>query len=328
MTKLDELVSCITQPKVYIQTHNFPDPDAIASAYGLQYLLKNREIEAVICYKGKIDRMSLRHMLEFLDIKISNIDELNELKDDDEIILVDAQKGNANIIDITGDEIACIDHHPTYENIKYRFADIRNHVGACASIVASYYFENNIEMPQNIATVLLYGIKIDTANMTRGVAQLDLDMFYRLYNMSNQEIIRKLESCNLQFDDLNAYANAIRTIQVFENVSFANTGYDCPEQLVASISDFMLALSVVEFSVVYSIKPDGIKISVRSSRQDMDAGMITQKALKGIGSGGGHPSMAGGFVPFGEFKGKTRLLIDKIRERYINVITEDVTHKG
>ena len=60
----------------------------------------------------------------------------------------------------------------------------------------------------------------------------------------------------------------------------------------------------------------------------MDAGMITQKALKGIGSGGGHSSMAGGFVPFGEFKGKTRLLIDKIRERYINVITEDVTHKG
>ena len=32
MTKLDELVTQINREHVYIQTHNFPDPDAIASA--------------------------------------------------------------------------------------------------------------------------------------------------------------------------------------------------------------------------------------------------------------------------------------------------------
>ena len=31
-----------------------------------------------------------------------------------------------------------------------------------------------------MATALLYGIKVDTADMKRGVTQLDLDMFYSL----------------------------------------------------------------------------------------------------------------------------------------------------
>ena len=32
MTKLQELLKQINRKHVYIQTHNFPDPDAIASA--------------------------------------------------------------------------------------------------------------------------------------------------------------------------------------------------------------------------------------------------------------------------------------------------------
>ena len=56
MTKLDELVSVINVEHIYIQTHNFPDPDAISSAFGLQNLLFFKGIKSTICYKGKIDR--------------------------------------------------------------------------------------------------------------------------------------------------------------------------------------------------------------------------------------------------------------------------------
>lgn len=34
MNKLNDLVALCRNHPVYIQTHNFPDPDAIASAYG------------------------------------------------------------------------------------------------------------------------------------------------------------------------------------------------------------------------------------------------------------------------------------------------------
>ena len=47
------------------------------------------------------------------DLVLRNVEDLSTiLTDEDEVILVDAQKGNSNIVDITGDEIICIDHHP------------------------------------------------------------------------------------------------------------------------------------------------------------------------------------------------------------------------
>ena len=53
MTKLDELVTQINRKHVYIQTHNFPDPDAIASAFGLQELLKLRGSMQRSAIRGK-----------------------------------------------------------------------------------------------------------------------------------------------------------------------------------------------------------------------------------------------------------------------------------
>ena len=70
MTRLEQLISNIKREHVYIQTHNFPDPDAIASAFGLQELLKYRGIDATICYKGKIERYSTEKMCQLFSIEI------------------------------------------------------------------------------------------------------------------------------------------------------------------------------------------------------------------------------------------------------------------
>ena len=53
MIDLTKMIDSFTHRHVFIQTHNFPDPDAIASAYGLQYLLHSRGLESTIIYKGK-----------------------------------------------------------------------------------------------------------------------------------------------------------------------------------------------------------------------------------------------------------------------------------
>lgn len=321
MTRLEELITHINRKHVYIQTHNFPDPDAIASACGLQYLLKKKGIDSTICYKGKIDRYSTGKMIELLHIELEEIENLEEtLSDEDEVILVDAQKGNSNIINITGDEIICVDHHPIYERYEYRFSDIRPKVGACSTIIASYFFENKIEVPREIATALTFGIRMDTQKLSRGVCRLDMEMMYRMFDSCDQDIIHHLENSSLYFEDLIAYSKAISSIEVFEDISFADTGENCPEALIASISDFMLALVEVSFSVVYSRKEEGIKLSVRSDGTSLDAGKIASAALRGIGSGGGHATMAGGFVPFDGNDREEDLLIQEIRERFLNVI--------
>lgn len=321
MTRLEQLISNIKREHVYIQTHNFPDPDAIASAFGLQELLKYRGIDATICYKGKIERYSTEKMCQLFSIEIINIEDIaDSLSDKDEVILVDAQKGNSNIMDMTGDEVICIDHHPTFEQQTYRFADIRPEIGACASIIAQYFVENEIPMDSRIATALSFGIRMDTKNLSRGVAKLDMEMLYHMFELCDQNVIHNLENSNLYFEDLMAYSKAIYSIQVYDNVSFADTGRDCPEGLIASVSDFMLALVEVTFSIVYSRKSDGIKLSVRSEGSKLDAGKIIRQALEGIGNGGGHAEMAGGFVPFAGDDEEADLMIKNIQERFLNVI--------
>lgn len=321
MTKLKQLLSQIKKEHVYIQMHNFPDPDAIASAYGLQDLLKYNGIQSTICYKGKIERYSTEQMCKMLSIEVKNLEDLKEqLTEEDEVLLVDAQKGNSNIVDMSGNEIICIDHHPTFEKQEYRFSDIRPDVGACATIIAQYFFENDIPMNAQIATALSFGIRMDTNDLSRGVSKPDMEMLYRMFDWCNQDIIRNLQNSNLYFEDLLAYSKAISSIRVFDHVSFADTGRDCPEALIASVSDFMLALVEVTFSIVYSRKRDGIKLSVRSEVPELNAGKIIYKALEGIGSGGGHAEMAGGFVPFKGSDAEADLLVKEIQERFLQVL--------
>lgn len=319
MTKLGELLQQINREHVYIQTHNFPDPDAIASAYGLQRLLAYRGISSTICYKGKIDRYSTDKLRELMQIELDNIENISDvLTAEDEVILVDAQKGNSNISDITGDEIICIDHHPLNEKFDYRFQDIRPEMGSCATMIAQYFFENDIPMDKNIATALTFGIRMDTNNLSRGTSKADIEMLYQMFDLCDQGIIHILQNSNLYFEDLMAYSKAISSIEVYENISFADTGKDCPEALIASVSDFMLALVAVSFSVVYSRKTEGIRISVRSERESIDAGKIISKTLEGIGNGGGHAAMAGGFVPFTGTDEEAAQLIAEIKERFMS----------
>ncbi len=321
MTNLDKLLGEINREHVYIQTHNFPDPDAIASAYGLQRLLELRGVHATLCYKGKIDRYSTGKLVEIMEIELLNVDDLEKvLSDDDEVILVDSQRGNSNIFDMTGDEIICVDHHPDNDLSAYRFRDIRPEIGACATMIAQYFFENNIPMDSRIATSLTYGIRIDTSNLTRGVSKLDIEMLYRMYDDCDYNIISMLENSVLCFDDLTSYSKAISSIEVYDDISFADIGRDCP--VIADISDFMLALKEVTFSIVYSTKEGGIKLSVRSEGMGSDAGKVISKALEGIGNGGGHASMAGGFVPFEGNEQEKAALIGEIKRRFLAVLQE------
>lgn len=322
MTNLDRLAEKITSKHVYIQTHNFPDPDALGSGYGLKYLLKERGIESTICYGGVIDRLNTKNMIELFCIDVMNVKDKKEWNREDEIILVDTQNVKGNVDVYEDNIIACIDHHTVFYEQEYKFSDIRQKAGACASIIASYFYENNIQIPCDIAEVLLYGITVDTANLTRGVAQLDLDMFYNLYSIADKEKINYLESNTIQVDDLQTYVKAINSIYIREHVSFANAGINCTKSLIAVISDFTLKISGVLFSVVYSIKDEGVRMSVRSSSKKLHAGEIIIKALLGMGTGGGHGTMAGGFVPFVDENKSINcgILIAEIEKRIITEI--------
>ncbi len=291
-----QLVELLKGHKSYIQTHDYPDPDAVASAFGLQSFLKLHGVDAQICYDGKVEKLSTKKMFEVFGITMIQAEEITEMAEEDYIVTVDSQKYNANITDFIGDEVACIDHHPTYIECSYQYKDVRT-AGACASVIAEYFYQTGTPMSPTVAAALAYGIKIDTNDFLRGVTDLDIEMFAYVYKIADMDKIKSMYHDVLELSDLKAYGAAIDNIHIKDSVGFACIPLDCPDALIAIISDFILSLNVVDISVVYAVRKDGVKFSVRSERKWVDAGELVQKALEEYGNGGGHQAMAGGFIP-------------------------------
>ena len=320
MNKLDDLVKICQGYPVYIQTHNFPDPDAIASAYGLQKLLEQYGVKSVLCYDGRIDKLSASKMLESFRIEMAAYEDLvSSMHETDRIIYVDSQKHAGNVTDFVGDEVACIDHHPTFVPIEYMYEDIRI-TGACATLIAEYYALSGKEPSSGVATALLYGIKMDTLQFTRGVTELDIKMFGFLFPYCNQELLDNLERNNMEFADLRAYGAAIESIELYDKVGFSCIPFSCPDALIGILSDFILALIEVEVAVVYSFREDGVKLSVRSEDPNIHAGNLLHEAMKSIGNGGGHASMGGGLIPADRLPELGRYPKDMIRNLFLDVL--------
>ena len=320
MSDFMELVKLCQGHRVYIQTHNFPDPDAISSAYGLKKLLEAYGVESKLCYDGRIDKLSASKLLNAFQMQIyPYADLLKEMKEDDYIICVDTQKHGGNVTDFVGDEVACIDHHPTFVPMEYKYQDIRI-TGACATLIAEYYAKMGHEPDQDTATALLYGLKMDTLQFSRGVTELDIEMFRFLFPFCDHEKLARLERNNMEFDDLRAYGAAIESIELYDKTGFSCIPFSCPDALIAILADFILALVEVEVAVVFSYREDGIKLSVRSEDPKIHAGNLLHQALLDLGNGGGHAAMAGGFIRQDKVAGLGNYPRDAIRNLFLKAM--------
>jgi nanoRNase/pAp phosphatase (c-di-AMP/oligoRNAs hydrolase) len=301
---IKDLIDLIKEEKVvYIQTHNFPDHDAVASAYALQYLLDKQGIKTHLIYEGTIGRASLSKMVEDLKIDIKPASEY-PIKPEDKIIIVDGCKGNKNVTDLIGDEVAVIDHHETTSPDDVRFSDIRAHLGACSTLIYNYFRELQAELqgqlplkiPRRISTALLVGILVDTALLSRGVDLDDVTAYSNLYKMSDINYVNALLRNYIQQKDLKFYKRAIENVRIQKRFAFCYFSEGCNQNLLGIIGDFFLALEEVDFVLLCAKNNSIINFSLRSEVEWWNAAIIIQDILKDIGFGGGHSDMAGGIV--------------------------------
>lgn len=320
MNNFIDLVQLCKGKKVYIQIHNFPDPDAIGSAFGLQRLLKNYEIDTTICYTGAIDKLNVSKMLNYFHIQMYRYEELKDsMKEEDMIICVDCQKSGGNSRDFIGRELACIDHHPTFVPVSYEFEELRI-TGACATLIAEYYQQVNVQPDPDVATALLYGLRMDTMQFSRGVTAEDIQMFGFLFPFCDREKLTMLERNNMELRDLRAYGAVIDSIAIYGCIGFAEIPFFCPDGLIATMADFILSLEEVTVAVVCCRRNDGIKVSVRSEQPEVHSGTLIREALHGIGDGGGHQEMAGGLIPKEVMQNIAGKPEELFRERVINIL--------
>jgi len=296
MNNIMDLVNQLKKENhIYIQTHNYPDHDAVASAFALQEFFNHFGIKSHLTFDGDIQRDSLMDMINSLKIDIKNIGEYS-MTADDKIVIVDGCKGNKNVTDLIGDEIGVIDHHQVEKAEDVPFNDIRPDIGACSSIIFKYFIEQKITIPQNVASALLIGINMDTSLLTRGVSENDIYAYSSLYTLSDVRLVNSILRNYIQHKDLKFYKEAIDRVSLAKNVAYCYFPEGCNQNMLGILGDFFLALSEVDFVILLAKNGSKINFSLRNESSEWNCSTIIQAALKGIGFGGGHADMAGGII--------------------------------
>ncbi len=296
MPKFKKLVKVLKkQKRVFIQTHNYPDHDSVASSFGLQQLLKHFKIEASIIYHGEILRDSLQKMIDKLGIELKH-HSCFEIDPDDATVIIDAAKGSRNVAELKGKVVAVIDHHQGDSPEDVPYCDIRSDYGACATIIFSYYADLKLEPSKEVATALHAGISFDTHQLTRNVSLVDVETLTMLYRVSDTVLVNSLIKNSIKIDDLPQYKYLLENIKFHHNFAYCYFDNGCNKNLLAILSDYILTLDEIDFVVLSSKYLDEVIFSVRSKTPELPAHFMIQEALNGFGSGGGHIDMAGGRI--------------------------------
>jgi nanoRNase/pAp phosphatase (c-di-AMP/oligoRNAs hydrolase) len=312
-TGIAPLIACIDRRRpLLIQAHDFPDHDAVAAGFGLLELLASRSIQAQLCYSGLIQSNSLKEAIRLLEIPIFASSSI-EISEDTQIILVDGFIGNRNVTDLPGEVIALIDHHCPSDPPRVAYWDIRTEYGSCATIIYDYYRQGNTEISKNCATSLLMGLMMDTAFMTRGVHQVDLEAFSDLFFQGDWQTGARMLKNSLSVKDLAIFREAMTICQVASDFCFIPLSSECSPEVAALVADFFLNIHEIHVVVVMVPSSREYRFSVRSEDKNRPCDDMIRKALKGYGAGGGHMHMGGGSIPLDLYPGES-----VIRQRLIS----------
>lgn len=315
MNDIDRLIGHLDRNRrVVVQAHDFPDHDAVATAFALRELLAVRGIEAVLSYGGSIQSDSLTDAIRHLEIDIVS-NAVVGIDEDAQVIVVDGFIGNSNVTGIPGTTVGVIDHHPPPWPSDCPFVDIRQEYGACSTILYTYFRDAGVEISPPVATALLMGIMMDTAYMTRGVGSIDLEAFNDLYMRGDHQLATRLLRNSLSLSHLATFRQAIDVCIVARDFSFAVLPGEFSAEVTALIADFFLGLREIHFVVVVSGDRDEYRLSVRSEDNTRPSDVVIRTALEGIGSGGGHIHMGGGSIPRDLYPGD-----EGLRKRFISAL--------
>ncbi|MDG5816714.1 DHH family phosphoesterase [Chitinispirillales bacterium ANBcel5] len=298
--KIEELKKKILPASTaLILTHDYPDPDCLASAFGLSHLLSYWGVKStLISFGGFVGRAENRAMIRYLNINTVPF-VLTEIEDFDRILLVDSfpGKGNVSLPQFTPIH-AVIDHHPSKIPDDARFFHhIRTDIGATSTIITRYLLESDITINKDLATALFYGIKTDTGDMRREVSEFDIECYKYLFERIDHQILSKIENPDRDLEYFRILHRATEAAVYFDDVGYTHLGQVTTPDYVAEMTDLFHSLERLEWMICSGVFKCQIFFSIRT-KNGSSAGMRAEELAKRLkGSGGGHSRAAAGRVP-------------------------------
>ncbi len=192
-----------------------------------------------------------------------------------------------------------IDHHPQREPVDVRFEDRRPELGATSTMLADYFRWLGIPPGRTVATALLYGIRVDTRNFGRELAEADVEAAAFLLEWADAATLEQIESPSVAPDTFDTIARAIKRRVRAGPVLAASVGAINDRDALAQAADELLTMGGVTTTLVFGFQGGTVYASARSRGADVDIGEALRQAYGQIGSAGGHVDMAGAQLPMG-----------------------------
>lgn len=280
------------------------DPDAMASALALKRFFWRKVKKTLIYHINPIKRADNLALIKLLKVDQKNIRKMNS-SEITKWALVDSQPHHDDQFKKYQFDII-IDHHPVGENTLGRFVDIKEDYGANSTIMTEYLRAAKIKPSPRLATALFYGIKTDTDNFARASSPADINAFRYLYQFTNINIIKKIESSELTKKTLDSFRKGIENLIFYKDIAYIHMGkVSNPDHLVI-VADLFLKMAEATWCIVSGIYGQKLIVIFRNAGFRLDAGKMAQKLLGQYGTAGGHKNAARAEVQLNEIEESIR----------------------
>jgi len=281
-----------------VLTHDNPDPDALASTAALASILRRRfKRRVTIAYGGMIGRAENREMVRLLHLRLSHLRRLNR-RNYHHFALIDCQPwtGNSQLPDGVVPDLV-FDHHPPRKRTSAaHFADVRAHYGATATILFEYLEVAAIPLTRALATGLVYAIRSETQDFGREAGGPDHAAYDRLLPRIDRRALARIQTARLPLSYFGNLRRALEGLLGAGNLVVSNLGRVDQPDIVPEIADLLLRMEGKTWSLATGSHGDRIYLSIRTTNSRADAGNLMRRLIGGRGKGGGHGTMAGGYV--------------------------------
>jgi nanoRNase/pAp phosphatase (c-di-AMP/oligoRNAs hydrolase) len=322
-----------------IVLQDFPDPDALSSAWAYKLIAEQYEILAEIVYAGTLSHQENIALVRLTGLPVNrwpagqpakgregrrqNGDH-RDLSDYQGCVLIDNQGTTSQLLPVLQESnipvIAVIDHHSLQENLNAEFIDVRTNTRATATIMTQYLQAGLLALdganPEhvNCATALMHGLRSDT-NYLRQAQEEDFLAADYLSRFYDSQMLNTVLQSNRSKQVMDVIDRALRNRNVYNNFTLAGVGYlrYDDRDAIPQAADFLVTEENVHTAVVYGIVHDEdedlelVVGSLRTTKLTLDPDEFIKEAFGQDAQGrffGGGRSLAGGFeIPMGFLSG-------------------------
>jgi len=284
-----------------ILTHDYPDPDALASSFALYYLAKQvYDINARIAYGGIIGRSENRAFVKILKIPAHKF-KASDLKKYSQVALVDTQPPfENNHFPKDRQATLVIDQHLPIQEPSAQLAIVDTECGATSVILAQALLLLKMEIPARVGTALVYGILTDTLNLYRAKRKDIISTYLAVLPFCDMRTLARIQNPSRSKRFFATLEKGIKNAMVRQKLIVSHLESVENPDLVSQTADFLLTYKGMRWSLCTGRYNGRLHVSLRMANPQALAANILRDIFENAQEAGGHECIAGGSFEVGK----------------------------